>query len=332
MGEKKELDVIKTIFDKPDVDLDYVEERLLFAISKDMDEVAEILAKGLAAKEKTKFSQLDVDGNSSLMLCLKKKKMTIVDAILSSPETNVDIQDLNGDTAATFTLKNDMKDCLNVILARGGLNINHKDKDGQCLLTIAMKNHDYDIAKILVQKPGINLDIIDQNGISFPFILLNSENLELIEQMVKDKSSIDWNSRDSAGDSFILSALKHDLFNIFKTLSSASNIDFEVTDANGQTVEDLARNSKKNRKYLDYIPGTTEFRLRVTEKKLEAMNREECPVCLKVFTSTMEIHQCSNGHFTCEPCRNKMEICAECREPFIGRAFGYERILRNFAS
>ena len=48
-----------------------------------------------------------------------------------------------------------------------------------------MKNHDYDIAKILVQKPGINLDIIDQNGISFPFILLNSENLELIEQIVK---------------------------------------------------------------------------------------------------------------------------------------------------
>ena len=38
-----------------------------------------------------------------------------------------------------------------------------------------------------------------------------------------------------------MSALKQDLFNIFKTLSSASNIDFEVTDANGQTVEDLAR-------------------------------------------------------------------------------------------
>ena len=99
-----------------------------------------------------------------------------------------------------------------------------------------------------------------------------------------------------------MSALKQDLFNIFKTLSSASNIDFEVTDANGQTVEDLARlvwkicdiclilisffrNSKKNRKYLDYIPGTTEFRLRETEiklreneKKLEDMNREECPV------------------------------------------------------
>ena len=48
-----------------------------------------------------------------------------------------------------------------------------------------MKNHDYDISKILVQKPGINLDVIDQNGISFPFILLNSENLELIEQIVK---------------------------------------------------------------------------------------------------------------------------------------------------
>ena len=77
------------------------------------------IAKDLAAKEKTTFSRLDVDGNSSLMLCLKKKKMTIVDAILSSPETNVNVEDPDGDTAATFTLKNDMKDCLNVILARG---------------------------------------------------------------------------------------------------------------------------------------------------------------------------------------------------------------------
>merc|ERR1719308_535480 len=65
------------------------------------------------------------------------------------------------------------------------------------------------------------------------------------------------------------------------------------------------------------------------EKKLEDMYREECPVCLNVFTSSMKIQQCTQGHFTCEPCRNKMECCSECREPFMGRAFGYERILRN---
>ena len=58
------------------------------------------------------------------------------------------------------------------------------------------------------------------------------------------------------------------------------------------------RNSKKNRKYLDYIPGTTEFRLRETEiklreneKKLEDMNREECPVryfwIFKVFVKNI---------------------------------------------
>ena len=76
------------------------------------------IAQDLAAKEK-KFSRLDADGNNSLMLSLKKKKMTLVNAILSSQETNVNIEDPNGDTAATFTLKNGMKDCLNVILARG---------------------------------------------------------------------------------------------------------------------------------------------------------------------------------------------------------------------
>ena len=34
------------------------------------------------------------------------------------------------------------------------------------------------------------------------------------------------------------------------------------------------RNSKKNKKYLDYIHGTNEFRLR----KMEERDREECPV------------------------------------------------------
>ena len=43
--EKKEFDVIRTILEKQDVDLDYVEERLLFAINKDMDEVANILGE-----------------------------------------------------------------------------------------------------------------------------------------------------------------------------------------------------------------------------------------------------------------------------------------------
>ena len=71
------------------------------------------------------------------------------------------------------------------IFISGGLNINHRYKDGECLLTIAMMKHDYDIAKILVKMPRINLDVIDQNGISFPFILLKAENLELIEQIIK---------------------------------------------------------------------------------------------------------------------------------------------------
>ena len=45
-------------------------------------------------------------------------------------------------------------------------------------------------------------------------------------------------------------------------------------------------------------------------------------MCLKVFTSPMEIHQCSYGHFTCEPCRNKMEVRKglkkSCKIHFLG--------------
>ena len=73
----------------------------------------------MAAKEKTKFARKDADGNNALLLCLKKKKMAIVDALLSSPETNVNIEDPNGDNAATLCLKNGMKDYVTLILARG---------------------------------------------------------------------------------------------------------------------------------------------------------------------------------------------------------------------
>jgi len=193
-----------------------------------------------------------------------------------------------------------------------------------------MKKHDYDVAKILIKKPGIDLNVVDENGISFPFMLLNSKNLELIELIIEDKCKIDWNAKDAAGDTIILSAFKQDLFDIFKTLSSASNIDFEALDSNGQSVEDLARNSKKNKKYLNYIPDTTEYRLRVVEER--ETQRDECPVCLNVFTSRMEIFHCTQGHFTCETCRKEMQKCPECREDFIGRAIGFERSLRKYDS
>ena len=111
--------------------------------------------------------------------------MQFVKMLLLHPETDVNEEDANGDNAATYALKNNMIDCLSCILARGGLNLNHKDKQGQTLLTIAMKNQEFDIVKMLVKDEEVDLDVVDQENNSFPFLLLNSENIELFELVIQ---------------------------------------------------------------------------------------------------------------------------------------------------
>ena len=88
--------------------------------------------------------------------------MTIIDAILSSPETNVNIEDPYGDTAAILALKNDMIDCLKKILAQKDLYINHKNKDGQSLLSIAMEKKELDVIRTILEKHDVDLDYVEK--------------------------------------------------------------------------------------------------------------------------------------------------------------------------
>ena len=96
------------------------------------------------------------------MICLKKRKMTFADMLLTSSETNINIEDANRDTAALLALKNDMKDCLKKILARKDLSINHKNKKGQSLLSIAMEKKELDVIKTILEKPDVDLDYVEE--------------------------------------------------------------------------------------------------------------------------------------------------------------------------
>ena len=51
-------------------------------------------------------------------------------------------------------------------------------------------------------------------------------------------------------------------------------------------------------------------------------------VCFRVFTSSMKIHQCTQGHFTCEQCRNQMEVITKNKQLFVSSFFLF-RIVQN---
>ena len=103
-----------------------------------------------------------------------------------------------------------------------------------------------------------------------------------------------------------MTVLKSGFFEMFKILSSISTIDWDLTNAENETVEDVARSkdycqlinwihfpyfnlrSGKLRQmqaggprkpFLDYIPNTIEYRTRfLEEERTKAVTLPECPV------------------------------------------------------
>ena len=107
--------------------------------------------------------------------------------------------------------------------------------------------------------------------------------------------------------------------------------------------------SMKKIEFLDFIPGTAEFRIRRMEE--ERVEIPECPVCivvstyvcsyksfkeqfqvcLETFAKARQVYHCSQGHYICGVCKPKIkdQLCPECRDQIGGRAYGFEKMLRN---
>ena len=52
----------------------------------------------------------------------------------------------------------------------------------------------------------------------------------------QDNVEIDWNKKNSSGDPLMMTVLKNDSFEMFKILSTISSIDWDLTNAEDETV------------------------------------------------------------------------------------------------
>merc|ERR1719342_1872460 len=162
-------------------------------------------------------------------------------------------------------------------------------------------------------------------------------------QVLATQERVDWNIQDNDGETAAICAVANDSVEAVRFLLTVPQLNWNLRtnddDDDDDDDEHFKPNSSAvtialeegNKEIIDLLLSAFGLQLNVDYlvNKLEDMYREECPVCLEVFTSSMKIQQCTRGHFTCEPCRNKIEWCSECRGPFVGRALGYERTLRN---
>jgi len=281
--------------------------------------------------------------NTPLMESCREGHSEITQKLVSAPGVDLNCQSLLGSTAAILAALNNQTECLKILATQDSVKWNIQSNDGWTAAMWAVNNKHVENVRILLTIPTINWNLRKNDKASKPYssavtiafeggnkeiinLVLSAGGLELDIDYLKSLNVFD--KAVTACKEFVLGkmgdegiydeemitsfALEHDMVEITKVLVEDA---FDKGRTNGH------KSAPPLKKEAPPAPASA--------PPSEESYREECPVCLEVFTSRMRIHQCTQGHFTCELCRNQMESCSECREPFIGRAHGYERILRR---
>ena len=72
--------------------------------------------KILAEVEQFNWNVVDKNGDSPLMITLKKNRPDMFDVLVNCPRVDLDVKDKNGDTAAMWALKNNNPEALKKIV------------------------------------------------------------------------------------------------------------------------------------------------------------------------------------------------------------------------
>jgi len=312
---------------------------LIYAAEKNYQRIFDLLL----SHPKINVNISDRDDWTPLMWSCCNGQSEITQKLVSAPGVDLNCQSLLGSTAAILAALNNQTECLKILATQDSVKWNIQSKDSWTAAMWAVNNKHVENVRILLTIPTINWNLRKNGKASKPnssavTIAFEGGNKEIINLVLSAgglELDIDYmkslNVFDKAvtackefvsgkmGDEGIYDeetitsfALEHDMVEITKVLVEDA---FDKGRTNGH------KSAPPLKKEAPPAPASA--------PPSEESYREECPVCLEVFTSRMRIHQCTQGHFTCELCRNQMESCSECREPFIGRAHGYERILRR---
>jgi len=266
-----------------------------------------------------------------LILSCHNGHSEITQKLVSTSGVDLNCQGFDGWTAAIFAARYNRTECLKILATQDSVEWNIRDKLGETAAMMAVNNNYVESVRILLTIPTINWNLRTHEKSSYPHHPPNSSALTMaLENGYKEMINL---VLSAGGLELDIDHLKSwDVF--YKAVTACQEFVFGKMGDDGIEDEEMIISFALEHDMVEIAKvlvegASTLKRNALPRPSLEESEREECPVCLEVFTSSTRIHQCTQGHFTCELCRNRMENCSECREPFIGRAHGYDRILRK---
>ena len=227
------------------------------------------------------------------------------------PGIDLNSQDNEGDTAAYFAALKMEPDCVKILRTVPGINWNIKNHEGDSPITVAIDKGSLEILKILLTIPSIDFNVQDGNGRSIAQIAVESDEspfspllnpidcIQCVEILSRD-SRVNWNIRNSSGETPIMYTWRKRKTEMFRILMNVPTIDKNTF------IQDT----------FNYNVGSN-------------VTAPECPVCYERFSRNTNIFQCTQGHFVCQRCRERVETCPVCRGEMIGRAHDFEQFLQT---
>ena len=205
---------------------------------------------------------------------------------------------------------------------------------GETPLTVAVARGLDHVLQFLLAQPGVLLPA----GLPHLAVANQTEgNPGRCLQILSQDPRVDWNTRNTAGDTPAMVAIASGKFSQLKILLDTAGLGW------GQLTRELGlqclRDLLGNVGILSNIPGIQQpaasllremFGPRLGEREgseERSGNIPDCPVCFHRFSKRRQVFQCVQGHFVCGACYPKLEICPICREAMLGRAHGYEGTL-----
>jgi len=291
---------------------------LIYAAEKNYQRIFDLLL----SHPKINVNISDRDDWTPLMWSCCNGQSEITQKLVSAPGVDLNCQSLLGSTAAILAASNNQTECLKILATQDSVKWNIQSKNGWTAAMWAVNNKHVENVRILLTIPTINWNLRKNGKASKPnssavTIAFEGGNKEIINLVLSAgglELDIDYikslNVFDKAvtackefvsgkmGDEGIYDeetitsfALEHDMVEITKVLVEDA---FDKGRTNGH------KSAPPLKKAAPPAPASA---------PPSENYREECPVCLEVFTSRMRIHQCTQGHFTCELCRNQTESC-----------------------
>jgi ankyrin repeat protein len=183
---------------------------------------------------------LDNNGNTALMLCIKRGNITIANKILSYPNVDVNVVNNLGNTALMMAIKFRNVETSIKILKYPNVDVNMVDNCGKTTLMMAIKHNDNDkIATVILDNPSVDVNVVNDSGNTALIMSVRFAKFSIAIKILNDPN-VDVNVVNDSGNTALLLSIKYGIYRFTFNILNDPNIDVNVKDYKGKSALILA--------------------------------------------------------------------------------------------